>query len=64
MGKSPNPHGLMLQIARRYRAARSLSSAGSAEKQLPWLETNEVKEGKVAENVGDRWNSHTHTERT
>lgn len=33
----------MLQIARKYCAARS------AEKQLPWLETNEVKEDKMVE---------------
>lgn len=33
----------MLQIARRYCAARSV------EKQLPWLETNEVKEDKRVE---------------
>ncbi|KAG5014662.1 hypothetical protein AAZX31_08G033400 [Glycine max] len=45
MGKLANPHGLMLQIARRYCSARS------TEKQLPWLEVaNEVKEeGKVVQ---------------
>ncbi|CAJ1937061.1 unnamed protein product [Sphenostylis stenocarpa] len=37
--KLANPHGLVLQIARRFYGARS------AEKQLPWLEVdNEVKE--------------------
>jgi 21S rRNA (GM2251-2'-O)-methyltransferase len=41
IGKLPNPHGFMLQIARRYCAATS------AENQLPWLETNEIEEGKV-----------------
>ncbi|KAL2342572.1 hypothetical protein Fmac_003857 [Flemingia macrophylla] len=45
MGKLANPHGLMLQIARRYCSART------AEKHLPWLEVvNEVREeGKVVE---------------
>ncbi|RDX61598.1 mrm1, partial [Mucuna pruriens] len=44
-GKLANPHGLMLQIARRYCSARS------AEKHLPWLQVaNEVKEeGKMVE---------------
>ncbi|KAK2385392.1 tRNA/rRNA methyltransferase (SpoU) family protein [Trifolium repens] len=42
IGKSQNPHGFMVQIARRYCAA-----ATSSENQLPWLETNEIEEGKV-----------------
>ncbi|CAK8579493.1 unnamed protein product [Lathyrus sativus] len=43
MGKPLNPYGLMLQIARRYCGARS------AEKQLPWLEMDGVKESRVVE---------------
>ncbi|KAK7319944.1 hypothetical protein RJT34_04673 [Clitoria ternatea] len=41
MGKLLYSHGSMLQIARRYCGARS------AEKQLPWLVSNEGKEAKV-----------------
>ncbi|CAL5215092.1 unnamed protein product [Lathyrus oleraceus] len=43
MGKPLNPYGFMLQIARRYCGARS------AEKQLPWLEMDGVKESRVVE---------------
>ncbi|XP_061371141.1 uncharacterized protein LOC133313749 [Gastrolobium bilobum] len=49
MGKLANSYGLMLRIARRHCSARSFCGAGSAEKQLPWLVANEVKEGKVME---------------
>lgn len=48
MGKLANPYGLMLKFARRYCRARSFSSS-YAEKQLPWLESNEVKEAKMVE---------------
>ncbi|XP_058732240.1 uncharacterized protein LOC131603822 [Vicia villosa] len=43
MGKPLNAYGLMLQIARRYCGARS------AEKELPWLEMDGIKEGRLAE---------------
>ncbi|KAL5052674.1 hypothetical protein RYX36_033356 [Vicia faba] len=43
MGKPLNPYGLMLQIARRYCGARI------AEKELPWLEMDGVKESRVVE---------------
>ncbi|KAK7251525.1 hypothetical protein RIF29_34802 [Crotalaria pallida] len=48
LGKLGNSNGLMLKFGGRYCRGRNFSSS-SAEKRLPWLESNEVKEDRVVE---------------